>query len=138
VGRRLSTSWVFIVLAAGCGGGNGDGGGGEAREGAPARGEMIFEEQRCGNCHTFAAAQSDGLVGPNLDEVVAKYDPAFVRESIVDPGAFIETGEAGSIGGEEEYDNVMPSYAPDSEIVTKRLTEEQIDDLVAYLFAGAG
>jgi mono/diheme cytochrome c family protein len=134
VGRRLPAFLVLVLLPA-CGGGGGDDS--EAAKGDPAQGEKLFAEQRCGNCHAFAAAESDGLVGPDLDKVVAKYDAAFVRESLVDPGAFIEKGSRGSIGGDEDYENLMPSYAPDSEIVTKRLTDEQLDDLVAYLFAEA-
>jgi mono/diheme cytochrome c family protein len=48
-------------------GGEGDaeGGGGEA---GPADGEAVFATAGCGSCHTLAAADANGTVGPNLDE----------------------------------------------------------------------
>ncbi|MDQ4082207.1 MAG: cytochrome c [Actinomycetota bacterium] len=43
------------------------GGGGAAPEGGT-DGETIFAEAGCGNCHTLAAADASGTIGPNLDE----------------------------------------------------------------------
>jgi mono/diheme cytochrome c family protein len=108
----------------------------ETAVGDAARGERIFDEQGCGNCHAFEAAGTTRNVGPNLDQVVARYDAAFVRESLVDPQAYIEKGMAGSIGGDQEYGTLMPSYGPDSENATNRLTEQQLADLIAYVMRG--
>ena len=95
-------------------------------------------EQGCGNCHTFKAAGTTRNIGPNLDKVAAKYDEAFIRESIVDPNAYIEKGVAGSIGGDTEYGTEMGSYGPDAELEVNRLTEQDLADLVAYLTSGKG
>jgi cytochrome c oxidase subunit 1 len=36
--------------------------------GALARGKQVFESAGCGSCHTLAAADASGQVGPNLDQ----------------------------------------------------------------------
>ena len=96
------------------GGGGGGGGGGEAD------GKAIFTSQaaNCFSCHTLADAQADGKIGPNLDEVLADKDEAFIRESIVNPDAEIASGfQAG----------IMP---PNFE---QTLPPAQLDALVQYL-----
>jgi cytochrome c2 len=50
-------------------------------------GGQVYANNGCGACHTFAAAESAGNVGPNLDEVIPGQDEAMVEESIVDPEA---------------------------------------------------
>jgi cytochrome c2 len=50
-------------------------------------GGQVYANNGCGACHTFAAAESAGTVGPNLDEVIPGQDAAMVEESIVDPEA---------------------------------------------------
>jgi cytochrome c551/c552 len=130
-GRR---ALVVAVLAAslalpGCGGG-----GDEAaptstaaapRAGDAAAGKSIFAEQGCGSCHTFAAAQSTGAIGPNLDEALEKDASRagkplaeFVRESIVEPDAFVAP---------DFKPGVMPKTFAES------LNEQQLADLVAFL-----
>jgi mono/diheme cytochrome c family protein len=137
------TRWAALLflaafLAAGCGGGgNGDGGDGAAAEGDPARGKEIYLTSGCGACHTFTAAGTSRNVGPNLDEAAKMYPPEFLRESIVDPKAYIEKGTSGSIGGDETYGTAMPAYGPE-EIAQQKLSEQQIADLVAFLTTGGG
>ena len=59
-------------------------------------GGQVFANNGCGACHALAAAQSNGQVGPNLDEVLSGQSPAMIEESIVDPEAEIAQGfEAG-------------------------------------------
>lgn len=86
----------------------------------------------CGACHTFEAAGSTRNVGPNLDQAVRKYDADFIRESIVEPGAYVEKGQGGSIGGKEPYGTPMPAYGPDED-PPQKLTAQQLADLVAFL-----
>ena len=50
-------------------------------------GGQVFANNGCGACHTFAAAESGGTVGPNLDETLQGEDEQYVEESIVDPEA---------------------------------------------------
>ena len=75
----------------------------------------------CGGCHTFAAAGTTGTTGPDLDEVLAGKDAAFVEQSIVQPNA--EIAEGYSAG-------VMP------QTYGEQLSPKQVDDLVAFLTSG--
>jgi cytochrome c553 len=63
-------------LLAGCGGDD-DGGGGDAA--ANTEGAKVFGAQACGGCHTFEAAGSKGVVGPNLDESDVSFDEAVAQ-----------------------------------------------------------
>jgi mono/diheme cytochrome c family protein len=92
-----------------------------AAQGDPAAGRSVFEAQGCGGCHTFSAAGTSGTAGPNLDESLEGQDAESVRQSIVDPNAEVASGFA---------PNVMPqNYG-------EQLTQEQLDDLVAFLTQG--
>ena len=89
-------------------------------------GKAVFDEQGCGSCHTFSAAQASGDVGPDLDDLPAearragKPLEAFVRESIVEPDAYVERGFSA---------NLMPeTYGG--------LPKQQLDALVQYLVEG--
>jgi cytochrome c oxidase subunit II len=61
-------------------------------------GKAIFVANGCNACHTLAAAGATGTVGPDLDKLSAEAQRAgqplesFVRESIVNPNAYIEPG----------------------------------------------
>jgi cytochrome c oxidase subunit 2 len=94
------------------GGGGGGGGGGQAPSG-----EQIFAEQGCGSCHTLAAANAKGTVGPDLGKL-ENAKAAFIRKSIVDPSAEVEQGFP---------DGVMPQDFGD------KLSDEELDALVKYL-----
>ena len=136
---------LLVVLTLSACGGNGDpattsggtaGATAAVAEGDPERGREVYLMSGCGGCHTFEAAGSTRNVGPNLDEAAERYDAAFLRESIVQPDAFIEKGESGSIGGGREYATEMPAYGPE-EKPPNHLTEQQLADLVAFLSEGA-
>jgi len=79
-------------------------------------GKEIFTTT-CGGCHTLADAGTNGTVGPDLDKVLADKDEAFIKTSIVDPGAEIADG----------YTNGMP---PGYE---QQLGAAKLDALVKYL-----
>jgi mono/diheme cytochrome c family protein len=85
-------------------------------EGGP--GAQVFANNGCGGCHTFAAAESGGVTGPNLDKVLPGQQAAMIKESIVDPNAKIAKGYAA---------NVMP---PNFEEI---LSSQELEDLVEYL-----
>jgi mono/diheme cytochrome c family protein len=92
----------------------------EPPAGDPAVGEAAFESGGCGACHTFEAAGASGTIGPNLDESLQGKDAEYVRVAIVEPDAEVAEGyQAG----------VMPSFEG-------RLSEEQVNGLVAFLTAG--
>jgi cytochrome c oxidase subunit II len=93
--------------------------------GGDAAAKAVFTNNGCASCHTYAPAGATGKVGPDLDKLpdyakqANKPLEAFVRESIVNPSAYIQPG----------YPNVMPSF--------KNLPAQQIDQLVSYLTKGS-
>lgn len=84
---------------------------GEAGGGAAAEGAQVFADAGCGNCHTLAAADASGKVGPNLDDVKPSAD--HVREMVTNGG-----------GG-------MPSFEG-------QLSPEEIDAVADYVSSAAG
>jgi mono/diheme cytochrome c family protein len=94
-------------------------GGGETEGGATteepagdaAAGKQVFESAGCVACHTLAAAGSTGTVGPNLDDAKP---PATLVVTRVTNGA-----------------GAMPSFKD-------KLTEQQIQDVAAYVSSVAG
>ena len=88
-------------------------------------GLALFTQQGCNGCHTLAAAKSTGTIGPDLDKLATyahragKPLPAFVRQSIQQPNAYIEKGYP---------KGVMPDFG-------LTLSKAQIDQLVNFLLA---
>lgn len=104
-----------------------------------AQGEEIFTNQGCGACHTLEGV-ANGQVGPNLTNVGAIAGEraqaagladaeAYIRESIVQPSAFIApdcpTGPCAD-----------PSAMPAN--FGAALSDEELDTLVQYLLAQTG
>jgi cytochrome c oxidase subunit II len=92
-----------------------------------ASGKAVFANNGCDGCHTFKPAGSHGTVGPDLDKLAAEAQRAgqpleqFIRESIVNPNAYVEPGF---------QKGVMPE-------TFKTLPKSQLDALVTYLAKGA-
>jgi cytochrome c oxidase subunit 2 len=91
-------------------------------------GPTLFNQFGCNSCHTLTAAASSGTIGPDLDKLATyasrahKPLAAFVRESILQPGAYVEKG----------YPNgVMPKD------FGKKLSKSQLTSLVQFLVASA-
>ena len=63
-----------------------------------AAGLSVFNANGCSSCHTLTAAHAIGTIGPDLDKLVAYAKQAkqplqaFVQQSIVDPGAYVQPG----------------------------------------------
>lgn len=78
----------------------------------------------CASCHTLTAAHATGTIGPDLDKLVSYAQQAhkpltdFVHESIVSPGAYVESGYP---------DGVMPQNFGES------LSKTQLGALVTFL-----
>jgi mono/diheme cytochrome c family protein len=86
-------------------------------------GAQVFLAQGCGSCHTLAAANATGTVGPDLDEVIPGQDTKQVEQSIIDPDAQLSQGFGAGI---------MPTtYQQD-------LTPQELKDLVDFLLQSAG
>jgi cytochrome c551/c552 len=100
------------------------GGGGDATAG-----KAVFAANGCASCHTFKPAGASGTIGPDLDSAPAadaKTDnnmalAAFVKESIVDPDAYIAKGFTKGL---------MPTN------FGSQLSSSQVNDLVAFILSG--
>jgi cytochrome c oxidase subunit II len=85
--------------------------------------KALFVSNGCDGCHTFKPAGAKGTVGPDLDNLKEAAQRAgqpledFIRQSIVDPNAYIAPGF---------QKNVMPE-------TFSSLPKEQLDALVKYL-----
>ena len=80
--------------------------------GDPVAGKEVFlEAGGCGSCHTLADAGTTGTIGPNLDAASPSFDKAVERV----------TNGAG----------IMPAFED-------TLTEQQIQDVAAYVSSAAG
>lgn len=97
-------------------------------QGNAANGKTIFTGSgACGSCHTLSVAGTTGAVGPNLDNLASDASKAgmpldaFIKESIVNPGAYIAPGYS---------DGVMPATFSSS------LSASDIADLVALISSG--
>jgi cytochrome c oxidase subunit II len=92
-------------------------------EGGRDPGLAVFESSGCGSCHALAAARAEAETGPDLDELpeqarrAGRPLEAFVRESIVEPNAYVEPGFPR---------DVMPD-------TFDGLPDEQLDALVRFL-----
>ena len=112
------TAWVKAAQQAAAKASGGVSGGGP--------GLAVFNNQGCSACHTYKPAGSSATTGPDLDNLAAdarragKPLDAFVRESIVDPNAYIEKGY---------QPNIMP-------MTFKSLPKPQLDALVQFLTGG--
>jgi cytochrome c oxidase subunit 2 len=90
-------------------------------------GKAVFASNGCASCHTLKDAGATGTAGPDLDKLPAYAKQAgkpledFVRESIVDPNAYVQPGYP---------KNLMPSFAT--------LPKDQLDSLVGYLVKSSG
>jgi len=90
-------------------------------------GLAVFNQFGCGGCHTFEAASSGGQIGPDLDKLKEEASrakrplPAFVRQSIRDPNAYVEPGYTAG---------VMPSFA-------EQIQPDDLDALVKFLAENA-
>lgn len=101
VAAIVATGAAAILLAAGCGG---------AKETTAADGPTIFADSGCANCHSFAAADANGRVGPDLD------DSTLTVEEVADK---VRDGGGG-----------MPSFS--------NLTDEQLRELAEFVVEERG
>jgi cytochrome c oxidase subunit 2 len=87
-------------------------------------GAKTFASAGCGACHMLTKAGTDAQVGPSLDDLTAAAQKAgmpvadYVRQSIVDPNAFVVEGY---------QPGVMPETFGES------LSTDELDALVAYV-----
>jgi mono/diheme cytochrome c family protein len=111
----LLAALAAVLLAAGCGAE------GVPEAGNTSNGEMLFK-QECGQCHTLAAAGTQGQVGPNLDA-------AFMQDRVDGIG---EETIAGIVRGQIAYpitETVTGAPGMPADLVTG----QDADDVAAYV-----
>ena len=84
----------------------------EQIQGNPVIGSELFSRLHCLLCHS---TESSLPLGPNISLDEEEYSDAYLRESIMNPGAVVRDG----------YDNIMPSF--------NYLTENEVADLIAFI-----
>lgn len=131
---QISLLAATALLLGACGGGNSNDSGDSKSSSAGAK---VFADAGCGGCHTLAAAESNGKVGPNLDQAKPSRDkvvqqvkkgggamPAFEdklsEQEIQDVADFVTGGSSGSAtdGG-----SVAAAFKPDDTKVEDCVTE---------------
>ena len=80
-------------------------------KGDSTKGKPVFASAGCGNCHTLAAANASGTIGPNLDSL--KPDYRAVTAQVTNGGA------------------QMPAFK-------SQLSTQQIADVAAYVVTSTG
>jgi mono/diheme cytochrome c family protein len=83
-------------------------------------GAQVFANNGCAGCHTLAAANAGGTVGPDLDDVLPGQTAAEITESIVDPNAKATSGFPSGVMP-DNYQDLIPS--------------DQLQQLVQYLIS---
>ena len=116
-GLALAAAVMAILAFTRGGDGNGQSGA-PATAGQAADGRTVWLAQGCGSCHTLAAANAHGDIGPDLGASLKGAPASYIRQSIVDPNAHAAAGY--SIGAMPE------DYA-------SRLTPAELDRLVGFL-----
>jgi len=86
-----------------------------------ARGRALFEDEGCDRCHSIAAINAEGKLGPRLDSIDEDADE--IAEAIVEPREDIADGFP---------EKLMPDDFGD------RLSDAQVADLAAFVVAAAG
>jgi cbb3-type cytochrome c oxidase subunit III len=107
---------LSILVLAGCG----TGGLGEVKT-AGADGKAMFTE-KCGGCHTLAAAGTPGQIGPNLDDAFAaarkeRFDESTIREVVLGQMRF----------------PISPMPEPDSPQMFGDLSEQKREEAMAAI-----
>ena len=91
----------------------------------------------CGNCHTLAAAGTDGVVGPNLDEILPIAGaPTGTAEEIADANLSAYEGVYGRVLNAVE-NGVNGSTTP-GRMPGGIVNEEQAEEVSAFVAATAG
>jgi cbb3-type cytochrome c oxidase subunit III len=122
--RRALIVAALLVVATGCAGQAVDTDGADLAEG-----KTLFLE-KCGGCHTLAAAGTNGTVGPNLDWAFAAS-----REQGFEDSTFFEVVlEQMRIPGNG---SPMPEF-DNKEDRTNYLTDQQLTNVAAYVASVAG
>jgi len=119
------------LLAAGCGTG-----GISKGKADTANGKQLFVE-KCGSCHTLAAAGTQGKIGPNLDDAFAGprkqgFKESTIRNIVHDQIFYAVSNPSGFIKGPNGEEQPAPGMPK------KLVTGQDAQDVAAYVASVAG
>jgi cbb3-type cytochrome c oxidase subunit III len=114
---------LIALVSAGCGE---TGTGGISSGGDTVRGEELFK-QKCGSCHTLAAAGTAGVVGPNLDDAFAADRAQGFEESSIQQ----------LVAGQIKFPVTSPSTGAPG-MPADLVTGDDVDNVAAYVASVAG
>jgi cbb3-type cytochrome c oxidase subunit III len=122
----------LVLTASACGG---SGTGGLATGGDVAQGEVLFKE-KCGSCHTLAAAGTSGVIGPNLDNAFASDREQGFEQSAIEQvvAGQIRDPLAGRMNAQGQYVTSAGALAMPADIVTGN----DVNSVAAYVASVAG
>ena len=108
--RQKFTAWLSKMSQANAAAGGAAPSGGAPGGGANvAAGKQVFAANGCSACHTLADAGASGTIGPDLDKFLATRDAAFIKQSIEDPGAFVEKGFPNGVMPQNYKQQIKPA-----------------------------
>jgi cbb3-type cytochrome c oxidase subunit III len=113
------------LAVAGCGTG------GLVQGGDKDAGKKLFQ-QKCGTCHTLAAAGSQGTLGPNLDDAFAQARKEGFKETS------IEDIVAGQIRAPGQYPTGSGPARLQANMPANLVRGQQLDAVAAFVAANAG
>jgi cbb3-type cytochrome c oxidase subunit III len=126
--RPLAAAAVGVALAfvlAACGTG------GPVEAGSTQNGLKVFQ-QDCGSCHTLAAAQTSGTIGPNLDASFAQARADGFKESS------IRDIVAGQIREPGQYATGKPPNLLQANMPANLVKGQDLADVAEFVAANAG
>jgi mono/diheme cytochrome c family protein len=85
-------------------------------------GLAVWAAQGCGSCHTLAAANAHGVIGPDLASSLKGMPASYIKESIVAPNKAAAAGYSTGLMPEDYAARIAPA---------------DLDRLVGYLKASA-
>ena len=133
--RPAAAAVLAVALAVASGGCGNAGTGGLSKGGDTSRGEQLFKQQ-CGSCHTLAAAGTNGIIGPNLDDAFAADRAQGFEESSFQQlvAGQIRYPLEGRINADGVYVTSTGSPAMPANLVTG----DDVDAVAAYVASVAG
>ncbi len=123
---------TLVLAVSACGGA---GTGGLSTGGDTARGEQLFKQQ-CGSCHALAAAGTNGIIGPNLDDAFAAARAQGFEESSFQQlvAGQIRFPLEGRVGDDGQLVTSTGAPAMPADLVTG----DDVDSVAAYVASVAG
>lgn len=123
VAATVGVALAFVLAACGTGG--------PVEGGSTQNGLKVFQ-QNCGSCHTLAAAQTSGTIGPNLDASFAQARADGFKESS------IRDIVAGQIREPGQYDTGKPPDQLQANMPANLVKGQDLADVAEFVAANAG